>query len=149
METFTRNTDNDNFSIGGKQFRKRIKRLLSFYDYYNKNTVVLSTFTKSEYVPGVHKLLDNFINHYMNNKYFRESLIMSLFKGYISKNEGVVYPPYSAKVLEYFLTLAASGDKKTFNFLSGNMCDVFSITCSISIRHSTLSHSSTLINMKQ
>ena len=68
METFTRNTCDDDLSIGGKELRKRIKILLSFYNSFNKKVVVSSTVTKSAYVPGVHKLLDNFINHYMNNR---------------------------------------------------------------------------------
>ena len=93
MVTFTRNTFDDDFSIGGKEFIKRIKILLSFSDYFNKKAVVSSTVTKSDYVPGVHKFLDNFTNHYMNNKEFRESFMSSLFKGYVSKVEGVVNPP--------------------------------------------------------
>ena len=86
--------------------------------------MVSSTITKSDYVPGVHKFLENFINHYMNNKEFRESLMLILVKGCVSKSEGVVNHPYSVKVLEFFLALDASGDQKEFKFLSGNMCGV-------------------------
>ena len=62
METFTRNTYDDNFSIGSKELRKIIKSLLSLCVYFNKKAVVSSTVTRSAYVPGVHKFLDNFIN---------------------------------------------------------------------------------------
>ena len=86
--------------------------------------MVSSTVTKSAYVPGVHKLLDDFINHYMNKKEFRERLIVSLVKGYVSKVEGVVNTTYGAKVLEFFLDMAAIGDKKAFKFVSGNLCGV-------------------------
>ena len=68
MKTFTSNAQDDDLSIGGKELRKRIKILLSFYDYFNKKAVVSSAVTKSAYVPGVQKFLDNFINLYMNNK---------------------------------------------------------------------------------
>ena len=68
METFTRNTCDGDFSIGGKESRKIIKSLLSFYDSFNKKAVVSSMVTKSAYVPIVHKFLDNFINHYINKK---------------------------------------------------------------------------------
>ena len=43
--------------------------------------------TKSAYVPGVHKFLEKFINNYINNKEIRDSLMVSLFKGYVSKFE--------------------------------------------------------------
>ena len=50
--------------------------------------------------------------------------MVSLVKGYVSKFEGLVNPPYGTKVLELFLDLAAIGDKKAFKFVSGNMCGV-------------------------
>ena len=93
---------------------KRMKSLLSFHDSFNKETVVSSTVTKSAYIPGAHKFLDNFINHYMNNKGFSEILMVSLVKGYLSKVKGVVNNPYGEKVLDFFLALYASGDKNAF-----------------------------------
>ena len=38
--------------------------------------------------------------------------MLSLFKIYVSKVEGVVNPPYSAKLLDLLLTIFPSGDKK-------------------------------------
>ena len=94
--------------------RKIIKSLLSFYDSFNKKAVVSSMVTKSDYVPGVHKFVYNFINHYTNNKYFMEILMVSLVTGYLSKVKGVVNPPYGEKLLDFFLDLATSGDEKVF-----------------------------------
>ena len=80
--------------------------------------------TKSAYVPVFQKFLDNIINHYKNNKEFRESLIVILVKGYVSKVKGAVNHPYNETVLEFFLDLDVSGDKKAFEFVSGNICGV-------------------------
>ena len=44
-------------------------------------------------MPEVHKLFDNFINHYMNKKESRKSLTASLVKGYVYKVKGVANPP--------------------------------------------------------
>ena len=60
----------------------------------------------------------------MNNKEFRESLIVILVKGYVSKVKGAVNHPYNETVLDFFLDLDVSGDKKAFEFVSGNICGV-------------------------
>ena len=122
MGDFERNTCDGNFSIGGKQLRKIIKILLSLYYSLNKKAVVSSTVTKSPYVSVVHKLLDKFINYYMNNKQFRQILMVGLVKGCVYNFKGVVNPLYSAKLLDLFLDLAVIGDQKAFQFVSGNMC---------------------------
>ena len=70
------------------------------------------------YIPGVDSFLDNFIKHYTNNKEFRDSLVVHLMRGYVSKVEGVKNPKYGSKVLNFMLALAASGDKKAFEYLA-------------------------------
>ena len=50
--------------------------------------------------------------------------MVSLVKAYVSKGEGVVNPPYSSKVLDFFLALTASGYDKAFEFVSGNLHEV-------------------------
>ena len=89
-----------------------------------QKAVVSSTITKSAYVPVFQKFLDNIINHYKNNKEFRESLMVSLVNGYASKFGGVVNNPYGAKVLEFFSALATSGENSAFEFVSRNLCGV-------------------------
>ena len=50
--------------------------------------------------------------------------MVSLVKGYVSKVEGVVNPPYGENMLEFFLAQAASGDEKAFKFVPRNLCGV-------------------------
>ena len=58
----------------------------------------------------------------MNNPEFRDRLVVKLMKAYVSKVDGVKNLKYAAKVLNFFLTLYASGDKEAFEFVLGNLC---------------------------
>ena len=76
----------------------------------------------SGHVPGVDPFLDSFVNNYTNNKEFLGSLLTSLCKSYATKVDGVPNPQYGTDVLKIFLELSTSGDKKAFEFVSGNLC---------------------------
>ena len=75
-------------------------------------------------VPGVDSFLDNSVKNYTNNEGFCDSLITSISKAYIVKVDGVPNPQHRKDVLKNFLALSASGDKKAFDFISGNLCRV-------------------------
>ena len=50
--------------------------------------------------------------------------MVTLTKGYVAKIEGVTNPSYGKKVLNFFLAMCASGDKKSFELVSANLCQV-------------------------
>ena len=124
MNNFIRAYD-ETFSQEGVDLKNRIKLALSFYKSLSTSQVASSITSSSCYIPGVDSFLDNFIKHYTPNAEFRESLVVHFMRGYVSKVEGVKNPKYGSKVLNFMLALAASGDKKAFEYVSG---------CSVSLR---------------
>ena len=109
----------------GVGLRNRVNLSVSFCKSVNESDTSSKVLvTSAGYVPGVDAFLDNFIKHYQSNVKFRESLIVNLMKGYVAKVEGIKNPKYGAKVLNFFLALAASGDKKAFEYISGNLAAV-------------------------
>ena len=124
MLQFTSKTSDKTLSEGGNELKRRLKSLLDYYRSVNVNAVASKPGATSSYVPGIDKFLDGFVENYVKKKEFRESLVVSLAKGYVAKVEGHSNPPYGAKVLNFLLALAASGDTKSFQFVSGNLCSV-------------------------
>ena len=83
MLKFTDITSGDVYSDGGERLKLKIKSLVSFYQSADEEAVVSKSSSESPYKPGVHKFIDDFIKHYMTNKEFRESLVVSLATVYV------------------------------------------------------------------
>ena len=75
-------------------------------------------------VPGVDSFLDRFVNNYTSNEEFCGILLTSPCKTYVEKEDGVPKPQYGKDVMNVFLALSASDDKKALEFGSGNLCGV-------------------------
>ena len=54
--------------------------------------------------------------------------MVGLLNAYVAKADGAVNPQYSTRVINFMLALYASGDRKAFQYVSGNLC-------SVSVRH--------------
>ena len=91
---------------------------ISFY-YASVKEVVSSP---SGHITVVNSFRVSFVNNYTNNEEFRGIFLPSLCKIYAVKVDGVPNPQYGTDVLNLFLSLSASGDKKAFGFVSGNLC---------------------------
>ena len=102
----------------------RLILMVAFYKSLSTSEAATKIVNPSGYIPGVDSFLDNFIKHYQSNSKVRDSLVVNLMKGYVAKVEGIQNPKYGAKVLNFFMALAASGDKKVFEYCSGNLCAV-------------------------
>ena len=76
------------------------------------------------HVSGVDLFLDSLVNNYTNNEEFCGSFLTSIYKAYAVKVDGVPNPHYGTDVLNFFLALSAIGEKKAFEFVSGNLCGV-------------------------
>jgi hypothetical protein len=116
-------------TIEGIHLKKRIVLAVQFYKSLSSDEKV-SNIVKlpSGYMPEVDAFMDSFIHHYTNNKEYRGSLMVKLMKGYTAKVDGVKNPAYGSKVINFMLALTAGGNKKAFEFVSGNLC-------SASLRH--------------
>ena len=108
-------------TAGGRQLMMRLESLTKFYKSINP-VIVKSICPETSYKPGIHKFLDDFVKHYLKNNGFRESLVVTLAHTYVSKCNGVSNPPYSTKVLIFFMALSAGGNKVAFELVSGNLC---------------------------
>ena len=82
-------------------------------------------------VENVDTFLANFIKHYQKDETFRSSLVVCMMKGYVAKCEGSSNHPYGAKVLNFMLALAASGNQKGFEYVSANLCSILYDTSSV------------------
>ncbi len=69
-------------------------------------------------VKNVDTFLANLIKHYQKDETFRSSLVICMMKGYVATCEGSSNNPYGAKVLNFMLALAASGNQKGFGYVS-------------------------------
>ena len=107
-----------------RDLKNRIKLAIEFYNSISSGNEADVVATSSGYIPGVDAFLDSFIKHYSANEEYRGSLMINLLKGYTLKVDGVKNPKYGTKVLNFMLALAASGDKKAFEYVSGNLCSV-------------------------
>ena len=112
------------YSQEGKALKDIVRHGVEFYKSLSSSQESSIVKHASGYMPGVDSFLDKFIGHYNSNEDFKQSLIVTLVKAYVAKVEGVDNPHYGSKVLNFFMALAASGDKKAFEYVSGNLCDV-------------------------
>ena len=123
MHDFCKSQDR-NLSVAGVALKNRVILSVAFYKSLSTSAEATQIANPSGYIPGVNSFLDNFIKHYLSNAEFRDSLVVHLMRGYVAKVEGVKNPKYGSKVLNFFMALAASGDKKGFEFVSGNLASV-------------------------
>ncbi len=66
----------------------------------------------------------SFLKYYQSNPEFKQSLIVNLLQANVAKAEGIQNPQFSAKVMNFFLAMTAQVNKKTFDFVSANLCQV-------------------------
>ena len=123
MSDFTKAAD-ATFSAEGKSLKQRLMLASSFYKSVNSGAAANAVKSTSGYLPGIDPFLASFIKNYKENPSFRDSLVVNLMKGYVAKVDGVKNPQYGLKVLNFFLALSASGDKRAFEFVSGNLAGV-------------------------
>ena len=118
------------------KFSKTSNALLSGRGLTLKNTIILQNKyyngvkksianSKTGFVPGVDKFLTEFNNHYTSGKSdFKDSLLVNLMKCYVAKVNGCSNPVMATKVLNFFMAMAAGGDRRSFEYVSGNLCGV-------------------------
>ena len=102
---------NHKFNEVGFHLKIWVSSIVDFYKSFSYTPVKEVVSSPSGHVPGVDSFLDSFVNNYTNNEEFSGSLFISLCKAYIVKVGGVPNPQYGTYVLNFFLTLSASGDK--------------------------------------
>ena len=115
-------TSEDYLSETGRHLKTRIHCIVSFTSYVSNVKVAITS--KCGYALGVDSFLSSFIEHYKSNEEFHGSLLVCLMKAYVSKVDGVDNSKYGTKVLNIYLALAASIDKKAFKYVSGNLVGV-------------------------
>ena len=93
MEGFFR-ADKARFSGEGKSLRDMIILSLTFYKSVSTSDAALVATTRTGYILRVDIFLDNFIRHYTKNEQFRDSLVVNLMKGYVSKVNAIKNPQY-------------------------------------------------------
>ena len=93
-----------------------------FYKSLRSSDTVETIVLKSGFMPGVDSFLDKPAEHYKTNSKFRSSLVILLMKEYVAKVNRIKNPKYGTKVLNFMMALAASSDKKAFEYVSGNLC---------------------------
>ena len=108
-------------SVDGRALKIRLILMVAFYKSLSKSEAATKIVNPSGYIPGVDSFLDNFIKHYQSNSKFRDGLVVNLMKGYVAKVDGIQNPKYGSKVLNFFMALVVSGDKKAFEYCSGNI----------------------------
>ena len=89
------------FSGEGIVLKDRIVLALSFYKSLSNTKVLGKIATTLRYIPGADSFLDNFVTHYTSNIEFRDSLVVHLIKGYVSKVEASDNPLWYLIVLTY------------------------------------------------
>ena len=108
----------------GLHMKTRVSSIFDLYKSFSYAPVKEMMSSPSGHVPGVDSFLDSLVNDYTNNEEFCGSLLTSIFKAYVVKVDGVPNLKYGTDVLNFFLALYASGNKKEFEFVSGNLCGV-------------------------
>ena len=106
----------------GLHLKIGVSSIVDLYKSFLYDPVKELVSSPSGNVPGVNFFLGSFVNNYTNNEEFCASLLTSLCKAYSVKVDGVPNPRNEKYVLKVFLELSASGDKKAFEFVSGNLC---------------------------
>jgi hypothetical protein len=84
----------------------------NFIPLYKTSTKQISMQDDKGGVENVDTFLANFIKHFQKNDTFRSSLVIGMMKGYVARCEGSSNRPCGAKVLNFMLALAASGNQK-------------------------------------
>ena len=117
-------SQNHTFNEVGLNLKTRVSSIVGFYKSFSYAPLKSVVSSPSGNVPGVDSFLDIFFNNYTNNKEFCGSLLTGLCKSYVVNVDGVPNLKYRTDVLNFFLALSTSGNKKTFEFVSGNLCGV-------------------------
>jgi hypothetical protein len=107
MKNFNRSAAAD-FNNAGKALKIQIGNYISFYKTPENQ---ISMQDDKGGVENVYTFLANFIKHSQKDETFRSSLVICMMKGYEAKCEGSSNHPYGAKVLNFMLVLAASGNQ--------------------------------------
>ena len=129
MKDFS-NTNDTHLSPIGLHLKQTVKLQMQYYQNMEKSVMVKNRVTGScGFIPGVDNFLKQFIKLYLSqDDTFKNSLLVCLMRSYVAKANGVNNPQYAAKVMNFFVAIAASGNKRSFEFVSGNLC-------AISLRH--------------
>ena len=122
-------TANNMFTAIGLDLKKHLAVRVQFYKSLSQKTInAIAVPGQSDALPSVDNFLSSFIRLYRTSEDFRGSLMCGLMTAYVAKADGATNPQYSKRVLNFMLALYASGDKKAFQYVSGNLC-------SVSVRH--------------
>jgi len=126
------NASNDTFTAIGLDLKKRVALQLKFYKSMPQNAMnaisIQGQLDTMPSMPSMDNFLRSFNRLYQTSEPFRKSLMVGLLTAYVAKADGAVNPQYPTRVINFMLALYASGDRKAFQFVSGNLC-------SISVRH--------------
>jgi hypothetical protein len=109
------------FNDAGKALKIQIGNYISFY---KKSKKQISMQDDNGGVENVDTSLPTSSSIIKKDDTFRSSLVICMMKGYVAKCEGSSNHPYGAKVLNFMLSLAASGNQKGFEYVSANLGSV-------------------------
>jgi len=94
-------------------------------------------------MPGGDSFIRNFVKTYLTNKKVHHSLLLGLMQAYTykSKVNGPNNPVYGTAVTNFYLRLAGTGSKQSFEFVSANLGKSISICHLQSKPRNALHHS--------
>ncbi len=128
MTSFLKTAD-DTFTLIGLDLKKRIALQVEFYKSFSQSAInSIAVPGQTDSIPSMDNFLSSFIRLYQTSEEFKGSLMLGLMTAYVAKADGALNPQYSKRVLNFMLALSASGNKKAFQYVSGNLC-------SVSVRH--------------
>lgn len=113
----------------GSELKHHIKERLAFYNVVSKIPACTKASAATD-IPGsvgslalvtnVDPFLKSFIDLYTNNKDVRDSLLVALLHGFVSKLKGHKNPRLPEKALNFFIAADATS-RKCFDFVSANV----------------------------
>ena len=119
------NAEDNSFTAIGLDLKKRMSQQVKIYNSMPQNTMnAIAIEGQSDSIPRMDTFLHSFNRLHQTYEAFRGSLMVGLMTAYVAKADGAVNPQYSKRVLNFMLALYASGDRKAFQYVSGNLCSV-------------------------
>ena len=112
---------NHTLDEGVSHIKTRVSSIFDFYKSFSYAPVEEVVSSPIGHIPGFDSFLGIFVKNYTKNEELRGSLLTSICKAYVVNVDGVPNPQYGTDVMKFFLELSASGDKRGFEFVLGNL----------------------------
>ena len=76
---------------------------------------------KTKFIHGTDKFITEFNDFYYNNKEFRNGFMCCLLHSFVANLSENTNKQYASGALDFYLALAAGGNKKAYEFVAGNL----------------------------